>query len=197
MRERTYAENLENATRAMALVENGYLVSLGMPFHAGELHKRFHFVGPTRWSYYLRHVARFRVPKNEADKVEAVTHSYQVSPKIGINEKYHTFETLVHESVHYYSHRCFRRSFTTDTYEGATEYLARNLLGDFGPRRDMFGKNDLYANELSPFLSVIEDEKDLEHLCVAYFCGHQDSIDHVHHRLKRLVSPEMEGSRCP
>ena len=196
MTERSYAENLENASRAMALVEDGYLLPLGLTGRAGLVHERFHFVEARRWAYYLRHVARFRVPKAEAGEVEAVTHSYGNSPKIGVNKNYHTFGTLVHESVHYFSHLNFRRSFGVELYEGATEYLARWLLGDFGPRRDVFGENDLYADEVGPFFSVIEDESGREELCRAYFHGHEDAINKLRDRLLQFDGSTAAGSGC-
>ncbi len=151
----------------MALVEKGYLGPLGLPESKGCIHTRFHFVEAKRWAYYLRHVARFRVPNDLAGQVEAVTHSYANSPKIGVNKSYHTFATLVHECLHYFSHLNFRRSFAADVYEGATEYLTRRLLGDLGPRRDVHGENDMCAYEVRPFLSVVDDENVLEELCRA------------------------------
>jgi len=175
-----------DAKRAIMLVADRYAVPLGLSCPTDHIHKLFHFVEAKRWAYYLRHVARFNVPKEFSEKVEGVTHSYADSPIIGINKSYYTFGTLVHESVHFFSHHAFRKAFKVDKYEGATEYLTRSLLDDFGPRQDVHGQNDMYARELFPFLSILNSDADRQQLCRAYFNGENNAILQIGHRVNRF-----------
>jgi len=181
--------HLADAVTAFTLVQDRYAVPPGLPCPAGRILRNFHFVEAKRWDYYLRYVARFNVQEENAGKVEAVTHSYETTPKIGVNKEYHTFATLVHESVHFFSHYEFRRAFDVDSYEGATEYLARSVLGDFGPRRDINGQNDMYAREIIPFLSIAAGEFDRQQLCQAYFAGDQKAILRLNNRLSEFRNP--------
>ncbi len=170
------ARHLSDAVAAFTLVQDSYAIPPGSSCQAGRILRNFHFVEAKRWAYYLRYVARFSVREENAGKVEAVTHSYETAPKIGVNKEYHTFATLVHESVHFFSHFAFRQAFSVDGYEGATEYLARSVLDDFGPRRDINGQNDMYAREIIPFLSIAAGEFDRQQLCQAYFAGDKKAI---------------------
>jgi len=174
------------AKRAFMLVAERYAVPQGLSCPADHIQKLFHFVEAKRWAYYLRYVARFNVPKEMSAEVEGVTHCYADSPRIGINKCYYTFGTLVHESIHFFSHHAFRQAFKVDIYEGATEYLTRSLLDDFGPRRDVHGQNDMYARELAPFLSILDSDADRQQLCRAYIAGENNAIQQIGYRVNRF-----------
>lgn len=168
---------MNNAERAFKQVEDTYAIPSGLPpYLTSPVWQNFHFVEASRWAYYLRYIARFNVQQENAEKVEGVTHSYDSIPKIGINRCYHTFATLVHESIHFFSHYAFRRAFNVDVFEGATEYLTRRLLGESGPRRDIHQQGNIYAHEYALVLSVIHNDKDRQRLCKAYFCGNEKAI---------------------
>ena len=172
-----------DAKRAFLCVAQNYALPMGLPMPAEPVHQLFHFVEEKRWAYYLRYIARFNVPPESSAQVEGVTHSYADSPRIGINRVYHSYATLVHESVHFFSHYAFRRAFSVAEYEGATEYMTRRLLGETGPRYDVNGENDIYAQEYAQFLSAMPKEEDREQLCKAYFCGDDEIISLTRHRL--------------
>lgn len=175
---------MENAEQAFMRVENKYARPLGLPEELlSPVRQIFHFVEAGRWAYYPRYIAYFNVQKEDAAKVEGITHSYATAPKIGINKCYHTFATLVHESVHYFSHYAFRKTFTVNDYEGATEYLTRDLLNDFGPTRDSHGQGDIYANEFACLRSLMTNNDDRQQLCNAYFTGDKKSISLIKQRL--------------
>lgn len=168
-----------DARHAFMLVENSYAAASGLRYRADNIHRIFHFVEEKRWAYYLRYIARFNVAKEKAVEVEGVTHSYGDAPKIGVNKAFHTYGTLVHESVHFFSHYAFRKAFSVDEHEGATEYLTRSLLGELGPRRDVHGQGDIYAREFALFESVIVSDEGLRQLCKAYFVGDDRSISQL------------------
>ncbi len=174
--EKSLKELRQDAEHALKRVRDHYLLPLGRTYPANTIWRHFHFVEEKRWTFYLRHIAYFNVPENRVASVEAVTHSYGNGPKIGINKYYHTYATLVHECIHFFSHHAFRKAFNVAQFEGATEYLTRALLADFGPRRDMYGQGDIYAEELALMKSIITDDGDNQRLCKAYFEGDQQSI---------------------
>jgi hypothetical protein len=170
------SELYADARRAFTLVVNNYAAPRKLTGPGGPIHQHFHFVEADRWAYYLRYIARYAFADENPRRVEAVTHSYATKPKIGVNLSFHTFATLVHESIHFFSHYEFRRSFPVSAYEGATEYLTRNLLNNLSPRRDVNGENDLYASEITPFLALVTDDEHREQLYKAYFLGNRKSI---------------------
>jgi hypothetical protein len=176
-----------DAERAFKLVLNAYAAPSGLSNPSESIHKLFHFVEAGRWNYYLKYIARFNVAEDHSANVEGVTHSYGRDTKIGINKSYFTFATLVHESIHFFSHYAFRKAFTVAKYEGATEYLTRNLLDDFSPRKDMHGQGDIYGKEIAPFLSVIVEQEYLPQLCKAYFTGDREIISALKYRLENYV----------
>lgn len=178
-KEQTLIDLHADAWRAFNLVVDIYAIPLDLKCPSDHVHKLFHFVEAKRWAYYLRYIAHFNVAQGGEAKVEGVTHSYATNPKMGINRNYHTFATLVHESIHFFSHYNFRKAFTISEYEGATEYLTRNLLNDFNPRKDVNGRGDIYARELAPFLSLIVDDECLRQLCKAYFSGDSTAISSI------------------
>lgn len=171
---------MKEAERAFMQVESHYAHPSGLSTASlSPVHQIFHFIEERRWAYYLRYIAYFKVTNIAANKVEGVTHSYATTPKIGINSRYHTFATLIHESIHFFSHYDFRRIFSVDAYEGATEYLTRQLLGEPGPRRDMQGEGDIYAREYAFICSRISGDSDREQLRKAYFLGDEKAISHI------------------
>jgi hypothetical protein len=187
-----------DAKRAFTLVANHYVIPLGLPDRSDRIHQHFHFVEASRWAYYLRFNARFNVPEINAGQVEAVTHSYETGPKIGVNKSYHTFGTLVHESIHFFSHYAFRQAFDVSGYEGATEYLTRKLLNDLGPRCDVSGDNNMYAREITPLLAIVTSDEIHDLLCQAYFLGNGETIAtlqndlakwHIRYQLDQIGSP--------
>jgi len=170
------------ADRAFRLVVDHY-ANYGLYYPERPIFKLFHFVEAKRWVYYLKHVAHFNVAEDRAGEIEGVTHSYADQPQIGINRDYHSYATLVHESIHFFSHYEFRKAFTVNEYEGATEYLARNLLDDFSPRRDSNGEGDIYAKEFTLFATIIKNKQSLQQLCKAYFCGDIDIISNIKNQI--------------
>lgn len=172
------------AEQAFRRVADHYAIPCGLTYPQRPIFKLFHFVEASRWDYYLKHIAQFKVEGNAAAEVEGVTHSYGQQPQIGINRDYHTQATLIHESIHFFSHYQFRRSFPVAVFEGATEFLTRNLLGNFGPRQDVHGQGDIYANEIAIFTRVLKGVIDMECLNRAYFKGDSSSISHLEHRLQ-------------
>ncbi len=177
---------ISDAHRAFSIVVNAYAAPSGLSAPSDPIHKSFHFVEANRWNYYLKNIARFYVSEGRSTTVEGVTHSYGTTPKIGINLGYFTFATLLHESIHFFSHYAFRKAFSVNELEGATEYLTRQLLNDFGPRRDVNGQGDIYAKEVALFLSINENRQDLEHLCQAYFMGNDIKISLIKNNINML-----------
>ncbi len=174
-----------DARHAFMLVENSYAAASGSRYGADNIHRNFHFVEEKRWAYYLRYIAHFNVAKEKAAEVEGVTHSYGDVPKIGINKAFHTYGTLVHESVHFFSHHAFRKAFSVMEFEAATEYLTRSLLDELGPRRNVHGQGDIYAREFALFESVIVGDEGLRQLCKTYFVGDDRSISQLEGLLMR------------
>jgi hypothetical protein len=191
--QKTRSELHTEANRAFMLVADHYATPAGLSLPPAHIHTLFHFVEANRWIYYLRHIAYFKVPDESATRVEGVTHSYASDPKIGINKSYHSFATLVHESVHFFSHYQFRKAFSVNHYEGATEYLARQLLQISGPRRDAQGQGDIYAEEVALFVSVFNQGLDIQTLCKAYFVGEKKAITQIKNQLNESIGSSLES----
>lgn len=147
----------------------------------------FRFFGEDDWEPWYRRNCKASA---SVDLTEALT-VYEDNI-IGVNGRYHTYGTLVHESFHLVSCEKFRKSISFSQNEGCTELLTRVLLGipKGKPRPDVNGKSGIYEKEIDEAYQVIDPVVPgrITNLLQAYVLGDDTQVNIFSRLFKSLAA---------